>query len=92
VLLAHPDVAEAAVVGRRHPEWGEEVVACLVAREPLDVAAQRALEQSLDQACLKAIARFKRPRSYVFLDALPRNDTGKVLKRELRARLDSALP
>jgi long-chain acyl-CoA synthetase len=41
----------------------------------------------LDQTCLDAIARFKRPKDYRFLDALPTNNYGKVLKRELRSRL-----
>ncbi len=84
-LLAHPDVAEVAVVGRRHPEWGEEVVACVVARRPLpDAAAVHALEAALDAECLARIARFKRPKAYVFLAELPKNNTGKVLKTELR--------
>jgi len=84
-LLAHPGVAEVAVVGRRHAEWGEEVVACVVARAPpRDPAAARALEAALDAVCLARIARFKRPKAYVFVDALPKNDTGKVLKTKLR--------
>ena len=85
VLLAHPGVHEAAVVGRPHPEWGEEVVACIVPRggAPLDEAA-------LDALCLDNIARFKRPRDYVALDALPKNHYGKVLKTELRRRLGIA--
>ena len=89
VLLLHPDVAEVAVVGRAHAEWGEEVVACVVARggTVLDVASGTTLESALDGLCLAHIARFKRPKSYVFLDELPRNNTGKVLKSALRALL-----
>jgi len=84
-LLAHPDVAEVAVIGRRHAEWGEEVVACVVARHPgEDAAARVALETALDRHCIDAIARFKRPRAYVFLRELPKNETGKVLKIALR--------
>ena len=84
-LLAHAGVAEVAVIGRHHAEWGEEVVACVVPRAPLpDAAAARALEQALDAACLERIARFKRPKAYVFLAELPKNNTGKVLKTELR--------
>jgi len=87
-LLKHPDVAEVAIIGRRHDEWGEEVVACVVARTPLGTdAARTALIASLDAVCLEHIARFKRPRDYVFLDALPKNNAGKVLKTELRARV-----
>jgi long-chain acyl-CoA synthetase len=87
-LLAHPAVAEVAVIGRAHAEWGEEVVACVVARVPLgDDAARLALERELDAYCLERIARFKRPRAYVFVAELPKNSTGKVLKRELRDAL-----
>jgi acyl-CoA synthetase (AMP-forming)/AMP-acid ligase II len=80
VLLRHPAVAECSVVGRRHPEWGEEVVAFIVARG----AVERA---ELDALCLDNIARFKRPRQYRFVDSLPKNNYGKVLKTELRRLL-----
>jgi long-chain acyl-CoA synthetase len=88
VLLRHPDVAEAAVIGRVHPEWGEEVVACIVTRgaSTPDGESRRRCEQALDKLCLAHIARFKRPRGYVFVDELPKNNTGKVLKNELRRR------
>ena len=77
VLLRHPAVAECSVVGRGHPEWGEEVVAFVVARGAVDRAELEAL-------CLDNIARFKRPRDYRFVDSLPKNNYGKVLKTELR--------
>jgi long-chain acyl-CoA synthetase len=80
VLLRHPDVAECSVVGRAHAEWGEEVVAFVVARKKLESA-------DLDKLCLDSIARFKRPREYRFVESLPKNNYGKVLKTELRARL-----
>jgi long-chain acyl-CoA synthetase len=82
VLLHHAAVAEVSVVGRPHAEWGEEVVAFVV-RQPgaaVDAAA-------LDALCLANIARFKRPKDYYFVDSLPKNNYGKVLKTELRARL-----
>jgi long-chain acyl-CoA synthetase len=79
VLLRHPDVLEVSVIGRAHPDWGEEVVACVVARPERTLAAAE-----LDSLCLDTIARFKRPRDYVFLDTLPKNNYGKVLKTELR--------
>ena len=76
VLLKHPAVREVSVVGRNDPEWGEVVVAFVVGSEA--TAAQ------LDTLCLAHIARFKRPKEYHFLDALPKNNYGKVLKTELR--------
>ena len=84
VLQRHPAVAEVAVVGRKHADWGEEVVACVVARENVRTGA---LERELDQLCLAHIARFKRPKAYVFLAELPKNNTGKVLKTALRDKL-----
>jgi acyl-CoA synthetase (AMP-forming)/AMP-acid ligase II len=77
-LLEHPGVAEACVVGAPDPEWGEVVVAFIVGS---------AAEEALDAHLLDRIARFKRPKRYVFIDDLPKNSYGKVLKRELRARL-----
>ena len=82
VLLRHEGVLECSVVGRPHPEWGEEVVAFVVPRPGWQVR-----EGDLDALCLDNIARFKRPRAYRFLDGLPHNDYGKVLKTALRERL-----
>lgn len=82
VLLRHPGVTECAVVGRAHADWGEEVVAFIVG------APQGTIQTAeLDALCLANIARFKRPREYRFVDALPKNNYGKVLKIELRKRL-----
>ena len=90
-LLRHAGVAEAAVIGLRHDEWGESVVACVVPRAPLlDEAARAAFERVLDAHCLEHIARFKRPRTYVFLSELPKNNTGKVLKTALRETVSRA--
>ena len=87
VLLKHPAIAEVSVVGRPHSDWGEEVVAFVVAR-----SNARVTEAELDRLCLESIARFKRPRAYLFLDALPKNNYGKVLKTELRKRLAQNVP
>ena len=84
VLQRHPAVGEVAVVGRKHADWGEEVVACIVARGNVETGA---LERELDHLCLAHIARFKRPKAYVFLAELPKNNTGKVLKTALREKL-----
>lgn len=78
VLLEHPGVAEACVVGAPDAEWGEVVVAFIVGT---------AKPAELDAHLLQRIARFKRPKRYEFVDELPKNSYGKVLKRELRAHL-----
>jgi acyl-CoA synthetase (AMP-forming)/AMP-acid ligase II len=77
-LLEHPAVVEAGVVGAKDEEWGEVVVAFVVGDvEPAE----------LDEHLLDRIARFKRPKRYEFIEELPKNNYGKVLKRELRERL-----
>jgi long-chain acyl-CoA synthetase len=85
VLLTHPAVAECSVVGRPHAEWGEEVVAFVVTR-------MKVSNEELDKLCLDNIARFKRPREYKFVEALPKNNYGKVLKTELRKLLAPLRP
>jgi long-chain acyl-CoA synthetase len=86
-LLTAPGVAEVAVVGAFDPEWGEVVVAFYV-----PVAGADVTPQGLDQHCLAQIARFKRPKRYVKVSALPKNNYGKVLKTELRDSLNSKVP
>jgi fatty-acyl-CoA synthase len=81
VLVAHPDVAEAAVIGRADPKW-QEVPVAYVVRRPNATCDARALEAHL----LTQLARFKVPRDYVFVDALPRNAMGKVQHFVLRER------
>ena len=82
VLMTDPRVLEVSVVGRLHHDWGEEVVAFVVPH-----SGQRIAERELDQLCLENIARFKRPKAYFFVDALPKNNYGKVLKTALREQL-----
>jgi len=79
VLLQHPGVHEVSVVGRAHPEWGEEIVAFIVGD---------ATDAALDALCLAHIARFKRPKTYLRVESLPKNNYGKVLKTALRHLLE----
>jgi acyl-CoA synthetase (AMP-forming)/AMP-acid ligase II len=81
-LLLHPAVHEVSVVGRPSAEWGEHVVAFVVAKPGATLDPS-----DLDRHCLDHIARFKRPKSYIVEAELPKNSYGKVLKTELRARL-----
>lgn len=82
VLASHPDVFEAAVVGAPHADWGEEVVAFIVAQPG------RSLDKAvLDEWCKSEIASFKKPKRYEFCRELPKNSYGKVLKTELRQYL-----
>ena len=78
VLMSHPEVEEAAVIGMPDPEWGEEVRALVVRR------SERVSEGDLIEHCRQRLAGFKRPQSVVFIGELPRNFMGKVLKRDLR--------
>ena len=80
VLLEHTHVREVSVIGRPDAEWGEVVVAYVVGEVH---------RNELDALCLNTIARFKRPKDYVFVNSLPKNNYGKVLKTELR-ELDAA--
>ena len=78
VLLSHPDVDDAAVIGIADLEWGEEVTAVVVRRSTL-VSAEALIDH-----CQQRLSSFKRPSSVVFVEELPRNAMGKVLKRDLR--------
>ncbi|MGL5114984.1 MAG: AMP-binding protein [Beijerinckiaceae bacterium] len=76
VLLMHTGIREVSVIGRPDEAWGEAVIAYV---------AGEATPAELDALCLDHIARFKRPKDYVFVDALPKSNYGKILKTELRA-------
>ncbi|NDD98168.1 MAG: long-chain fatty acid--CoA ligase, partial [Actinobacteria bacterium] len=85
VLLQHPTVKAVAVVGRPDPEWGESLVAFVVAED----GARVPTVDELDRLCIERIARYKRPKEYRIVESLPTNNYGKVVKRELRELLES---
>ena len=78
LLINLTTVTEVAVVGTANEKWGEEVVAFVVGH---------ATQRELDSHCLNTLARFKRPKRYIFLDSLPKNNYGKILKKNLRVQL-----
>jgi fatty-acyl-CoA synthase len=78
-LYSHPAVAEVAVIATPHPRWIEAITAVVVTREP-------ATEDELLAHAGKHLAPFKLPKAVHFVDALPKNPSGKLLKRELRER------
>jgi fatty-acyl-CoA synthase len=79
VIYHHPAVAEVAVVGVPHPKWQEVGRAFVVVKEGFSLTGEEVIE-----FCHGKLARYKIPKSVVFVDALPRTAAGKVLKRELR--------
>ncbi|HZC52621.1 MAG TPA: long-chain fatty acid--CoA ligase, partial [Mycobacterium sp.] len=86
VLAGHPDIVEVAVVGRAHEKWGEV---------PIAVAAVAGDQLRLDDLAAfltERLARYKHPKAFEIVDALPRNPAGKVLKTELRVRYGGADP
>lgn len=82
VISAYPGIVEVAVVGRPHPDWGETIVALVVANGSLDCDA-------LTEFCAARLARYKVPREIRCLDRLPRTPTGKIMKYALRAMVRS---
>ncbi|MDO4917705.1 MAG: AMP-binding protein [Rothia sp. (in: high G+C Gram-positive bacteria)] len=85
IIDQHPAIRQVAVVGKPHQVVGEEIVAVVVAKEALDIAAQNELIQDLDRWCRKNLAAYKYPREYKVVRELPLGPTGKILKREIVA-------
>jgi fatty-acyl-CoA synthase len=79
LLYGHPKIQDAAVVGIPHSLWGESVKAFVVLK-----AGQRMTEEEVIEYCKSHLASYKKPRSVRFVDSLPRNPSGKVLKTKLR--------
>lgn len=78
-------VSEAAVVGVPHPEWVEAVIAVIVRQEDSSLN-----EHDVLAACRQGLAKFKIPKQVIFMDSLPKNPSGKLLKRDLRLQLAQA--
>jgi acyl-CoA synthetase (AMP-forming)/AMP-acid ligase II len=82
VLLRHPAIIEVSVIGREHADLGEEPIAFVVTQPGHVVTSDE-----MDALCLENMARFKRPREYIFSESLPKNNYGKILKTELRKKI-----
>lgn len=87
VLYEHPDVLEAAVYGMPNEAWGEQVTAAVVLRPGTAATAD-----GLTAHCAEYLAGYKRPRVFYFLDSLPKNPSGKILKRDLRTTNQGVQP
>jgi acyl-CoA synthetase (AMP-forming)/AMP-acid ligase II len=79
IIMSHPAVDEAAIIGIPDVEWGERVRAIVVIKPGAELTAEEVIEH-----CRPRMAGFKRPEDVIFIDELPRNPMGKVLKRVLR--------
>jgi O-succinylbenzoate-CoA ligase len=86
VILAHPEIAEVAVIGQPSERWGESPFAVVVRKEP------EITEADVLKFCDGHLARFKMPRGVAFVDVIPRNPSGKVLKRVLREQFPGPAP
>jgi len=81
VLHSHPQVEEAAVIGVPDPDWGQQPRAIVALKKGEDTTQEEIMEY-----CRTRLAGFKRPRSVIFVDSIPRNQLGKLLKKELREK------
>ena len=81
MLYSHPKIDEVAVIGIPDPEWGQEPMAIVVLKK-----GESATSEEIMEYCKQNLASFKRPRMVEFVNELPRNPMGKVLKRVLREK------
>ncbi len=86
VLHGHPGIADVAVIGQPSQRWGESPFAVVARSDPT------LTEDDVLSFCQGRIARFKQPRGVAFVDELPRNPSGKLLKHELRKRFPGPAP
>ncbi len=86
MLHGHPGIADVAVIGQPSPRWGESPFAIIARSDPT------LTEDGVLSFCQGRIARFKQPRAVAFVDELPRNPSGKLLKHELRKRFPGPAP
>lgn len=84
MLITHPAIKEACVVGMPDAEWGESVAAVVVTE-----AGSALSTEEIDQFCIEHLARFKRPKRYLVTSELPKNATGKVLKAKVKEMLEN---
>ena len=85
LLVSHPSILEASAIGVPHDKWGETIRAVVVLRPGLEVSGG-----SLIEWCRDRLTHFKCPTSIVFVESLPKNGTGKILKKSLRDLYGSA--
>jgi fatty-acyl-CoA synthase len=85
VLHSHPQIEEAALIGVPDPDWGQEPWAVVVLK-----SGAQATAEEITEFCRQRLASYKCPRSVVFVDSLPRNPMGKVVRRLLREQYGTA--
>jgi acyl-coenzyme A synthetase/AMP-(fatty) acid ligase len=88
VLLEHPEVRDCGVVARPDPACGEIPIAFIILRNPHKESPQ--LAEELKEFVADRITRYKQPREIIFTESIPRTASGKILRRELRARISTA--
>jgi long-chain acyl-CoA synthetase len=81
VLFEHPGIQEASVIGREDPVYGEDVCAIVVREADAELTEEEVMEYAASR-----LAKFQKPKWVIFVDALPKNPLGKILKKELRAK------